>query len=114
MSKLQLQRAVEETERYALCAVDITRYTGSNDRYKLSTDEILPLTRFVTDIGGIIKPLIEDNLEAEKNQNESIHLIDYRGIIPQDIVQNGNDFEKFIELLLEKINLFVNNENVTQ
>jgi hypothetical protein len=105
MSKLQLQRAVEENERYALCAVDITRYTGINDKYKLSTNEILPLTKFVTDIGGIIKPLIEDNLEAEKYQDESIHLIDYRGIIPQDIIQDGNDFDKFIELLLEKINM---------
>lgn len=104
MSKLQLQRSVEENERYALCAVDITRYIGTNDRYKLSTDEILPLTKFVTNIGNTIKPLIEDNLEAEKKQDESIHLIDYRGIIPQDIIQRGNDFNKFIELLSETIN----------
>ena len=103
MSKLQLHRAVEENSRYALCAVDITRYTGVNDRYKLSTDEILPLTKFVTNIGGIIKPLIEDNLEAEKQQDKSIHLIDYRGIIPQDIIQSGNDFDKFIDLLLQTI-----------
>lgn len=103
MSKLQLQRAVEENERYALCAVDITRYTGENDKYKLSTDEILPLTKFVTNIGDTIKPLIEDNLEAEKQQDKSIHLIDYRGIIPQDIIQIGNDFDSFIELLLETI-----------
>ncbi|MGJ1434221.1 sacsin N-terminal ATP-binding-like domain-containing protein [Sphingobacterium spiritivorum] len=104
MSKLQLQRAVEENERYALCAVDITRYIGSNDRYRLSTEEILPLTKFVTKIGDTIKPLIEDNLEAEKQQDKSIHLIDYRGIIPQDIIQNGNDFDNFIELLSETIN----------
>lgn len=103
MSKLQLQRAVEENERYALCAVDITRYIGENDKYKLSTDEILPLTKFVTSIGGTIKPLIEDNLEAEKQQDKSIHLIDYRGIIPQDIIQSGNDFDKFIDLLLQTI-----------
>ena len=103
MSKLQLQRAAEENNRYALCAVDITRYTGENDRYKLSTDEILPLTKFVTNIGDIIKPLIEDNLEAEKQQEKSIHLIDYRGIIPQDIIQSGNDFDKFIDLLLQTI-----------
>ena len=103
MSKLQLQRAVEENERYALCAVDITRYTGTNNKYKLSTDEILPLTKFVTNIGDTIKPLIEDNLEAEKQQDKSIHLIDYRGIIPQDIIQIGNDFDSFIELLLETI-----------
>ena len=103
MSKLQLQRAVEETEHYALCAVDITRYTGTNDRYKLSTDEILPLTKIVTNIGDTIRPLIEDNLEAEKKQTESIHLIDYRGIIPQDIIQSGNDFDTFVELLLKTI-----------
>ncbi|WP_341220508.1 sacsin N-terminal ATP-binding-like domain-containing protein [Polaribacter atrinae] len=103
MSKLQLQRAVEETEHYALCAVDITRYTGINDRYKLSTDEILPLTKIVTNIGDTIRPLIEDNLEAEKKQTESIHLIDYRGIIPQDIIQSGNDFDTFVELLLKTI-----------
>ena len=99
MSKLQLQRAVEENRRYALCTVDITRYPGKNDRYKLSTDEILPLTKFVTNIGDTIKPLIEDNLEAEKHQEKSIHLIEYRGIIPQDIIQRGNDFKSFIEIL---------------
>lgn len=103
MSKLQLQRSVEQNQCYALCAVDITRYTGTNDRYKLSTDEILPLTKFVVNIGNTIKPLIENNLEAEKEQEKLIHLIDYRGIIPQDIIQNGNDFDKFIDLLLEAI-----------
>lgn len=103
MSKLQLQRAVEENECYSLCAVDITRYMGENDKYKLTTDEILPLTKFVTNIGDTIKPLIEDNLEAEKQQDKSIHLIDYRGIIPQDIIQVGNDFDNFIKLLLEII-----------
>ncbi|AIY12089.1 sacsin N-terminal ATP-binding-like domain-containing protein [Cellulophaga baltica] len=103
MSKLQLQRAVEETEHYALCAVDITRYTGTNDRYKLSPEEILPLTKIVTNIGYTIRPLIEDNLEAEKKQSESIHLIDYRGIIPQDIIQSGNDFNTFVEILLKTI-----------
>lgn len=104
MSKLQLQRSVEKNDRYALCVVDITRYIGTNDRYKLSTEEILPLTKFVTNIGDTIKPLIEDNLVAEKQQDKSIHLIDYRGIIPQDIIQNGNDFDNFIELLSETIN----------
>lgn len=112
MSKLQLQRSVEENERYALCTVDITRYKGTNDRYKLSTDEILPLSKFVANIGNTVRPLIEDNLEAEKNQSESIHLIDYRGIIPQEIIQSGSDFEQFIELLLETIIKTADTENI--
>lgn len=104
MSKLQLQRAVEENERYALCSVDISRYAGKNDKYNLSIEEILPLTKFVKEIGNEIKPLIEENLNAEKNIDESIHLIDYRGIIPQDIIQIGNDFYEFINSLLLEIN----------
>lgn len=102
MSKRQLQRSVEKNERYALCAVDITRYTGTNDRYKLSIEEILPLTNFVTNIGDTIKPLIENNLEAEKQQDKSIHLIDYRGVVPQDVIQNGQNsynYEDFIKIL---------------
>jgi cystathionine beta-lyase family protein involved in aluminum resistance len=71
MSKLQLQRSVEQNQRYALCIVDITRYTGSNDRYQLLIQDILPLTKFVTNIGETIMPLIEDNLEAEKNKDKS-------------------------------------------
>lgn len=109
MSKLQLQRAVEENNCYALCAVDITKYTGNNDKYNLSTKEILPITKFVKNIGKIIKPLIEDNLEAEKRQNESIHLIDYRGIIPQEIIKVGMDFNDFIESLISIINKVADN-----
>jgi hypothetical protein len=104
MSKLQLQRAVEESERYALCSVDITRYTGENDKYKLPIEEVLPLTKFVTNIGGSIKPLIEENLIAEQNQIESIHLIDYRGIIPQEVIKEGSDIQVFIDSLTTRIN----------
>ncbi|MFV8343591.1 sacsin N-terminal ATP-binding-like domain-containing protein [Flavobacterium sp. XS2P39] len=106
MSKLQLQRAVEENDRYALCSVDISRYVGKGDRYNLSIEEILPLTKFVKEIGNDIRPLIEENLNAEKNQEESIHLIDYRGIIPQDIIQIGDDFSDFIESLQLEISKF--------
>lgn len=103
MSKLQLQRAVEENDRYALCSVDISRYLGTNDKYKLSIKEILPLTKFIKGIGNEIKPLIEENLSAEKKQEELIHLIDYRGVIPQEIIQSGDDFSNFIDSLLNEV-----------
>nr|WP_241694085.1 DUF3883 domain-containing protein [Capnocytophaga canis] len=101
MSKLQLQRAVEENEHYALCVVDITRYEGGNDRYKLTIEEILPLTKFVTNIGDMIKPLIEVNLEAENQQTESIHLVDYRGIVPQEIIQSkGGNLNSIVNTIV--------------
>jgi len=108
MSKLQLQRAVEEEVHYALCSVDITRYSGNGDKYKLPIEEILSLTKFVTNIGHSVKPLIENNLIAEKNQDNSIHLIEYRGIIPQKIIELGSDFHGFIEMLISIINKTVN------
>lgn len=112
MSKLQLQRAVEENERYALCSVDISRYTGVNDRYNLTIEEILPLTKFVKKIGDVILPLIEQNLNAEKNVDELIHLIDYRGIIPQDVIKTGFDFSDFIDSLLLEINSIINKTKI--
>jgi hypothetical protein len=104
MSKLQLQRAAEQSQRYALCSVDITRYIGIGNRYKLSIDEIIPLTKFVENIGDEIKPLIAGNLNAEKNINQAVHLVDYRGVVPQDIIQTGHDFHDFVERLLSAIN----------
>lgn len=103
MSKLQLQRAVEENGRYALCSVDISRYEGTTDRYQLPIEEIIPLTKFVEEIGGKIKPLIQENLKAEENPEELIHLIDYRGIIPQDTIKVGSSFTSFIDTLCNKI-----------
>lgn len=104
MSKLQLQKAVEQNKNYALCSVDITKYSGTNDKYNLPIEEVLPLTKFITNIGDTIKPLIEENLSAEKNQMNSIHLIEYRGIIPQEIIKIGEDFSSFANTLVVKIN----------
>ncbi|MBY8961803.1 hypothetical protein KJK34_03455 [Flavobacterium sp. D11R37] len=103
MSKLQLQRAVETETRYALCSVDISKYNGQTDKYALAIDEILPLTKFVTNIGSSIKPLIVSNLFAEKNQEQNIHLIDYRGVVPQRMIGLGNEFDSFINILIEHI-----------
>lgn len=103
MSKLQLKRAVEENYRYSLCSVDVTKYTGTGDRYNLTIGDVMPITKFVNNIGTSIKPLIGTNLMAEENDQESIHLIDYRGVIPQNVIKDGIIFTDFVEYLLEKI-----------
>ena len=108
MSKLQLQRSAEEKGRFSLCSVDISKYTGDNNKYELSIEEILPLTKFVSDIGTNVKPLIEPNLIAEQNESESIHLIDYRGVVPQYIIKEGLSFNQFVDSLLIQINEITN------
>src|SRR5690606_14850565 len=103
MSKMQLHRAVEQLDNYALCAVDISQYIGSGDRFALSTEELKPLTKFVTNIGSDIRPLVEYNLRAEDTPEEKIHFVDYKGIIPKSIVQAGMNFYMFVRSLVEKI-----------
>lgn len=107
MSKLQLERAVEEHFQYALCSVDITKYTGTNNKYELPIEEILPLVKFVQNIGNSIRPLIQENLIAEQKQGEAIHLIDYRGIIPQEVIKKGETYDEFISFLIKKINKII-------
>lgn len=103
MSKLQLEVAHYNKDKYALCSVDISKYTGLNDRFKLSLDEIIPLTKFVPNIGVHITNVLEPNINAEKDNGENVHLIDYRGVVPQKIIKKGMDISQFIDLLLERI-----------
>lgn len=103
MSKRQLETAVKESNRYALCSVDITKYAGNKDKYTLNIEDILPLVKVVTGIGKEIEVLIRENIHAELNTEDSIHLVDFRGIIPQDIIGKGQDFDRFIQFLAEKL-----------
>lgn len=103
MSKLQLERAALNKDNYTLCSVDITNYEGSNDKYELQIDEIIPLTKCLNNIGDNIKPLVLKNLDAEKRIEDDVHLIEYRGIIPQNIIKTGNSLDEFISYLVRKI-----------
>lgn len=106
MSKLQLERATLNVENYSLCSVDVTNYTGEADKFMLPIEEIIPLVKFVNNIGVSVKLLIENNLFAETRIDEDIHLVDYRGIVPQNIIKQGNDFDDFISELIKKINYY--------
>jgi len=103
MSKLQLERASLNFGNYALLCVDVTKYNGKNDKYLLQEHEILPLAKILTSIGKEITPLIENNLTAERDIKSNIKLVDYRGLINQEMINNGDDFEKFVSYLLHHL-----------
>lgn len=103
MSKLQLEKASQNSEIYSLVSVDITKYKGTNDRYQLSEEEIIPLIKVINGLGTEILPLIENNLVAEKDGQSVVKLIDYRGIISQQEIGEGLDFEIFVEQLITLI-----------
>jgi len=103
MSKLQLERAALNWEKYCLCSVDITYYEGNNNKYKLPIEDILPLVKIIDNIGNNVKPLVENNIKAEERIEDQVHLTDYRGVIPQNIIEKGSSFENFISNLLTHI-----------
>lgn len=103
MSKLQLEKASTFADRYALLSVDVTKYEGSGDRYKLSIEEIIPLTKVLTRIGSDIEPLIKNNLIAELDQASSIRLIDYRGLVNQETISAGQNFDPFLKWLIGEL-----------
>jgi len=103
LSKLQLEKASENADRFTLLAVDITKYLGASDRYKLEEKEILPLIKAVDGVGVFAEPLIERNLLAEKDLNAEIKLVDFRGLVSQDIINGGSSFETFVDVLVEEL-----------
>jgi hypothetical protein len=103
MSKLQLEVASKNIDRYALISVDVTKYRGGGDRYKLEESEIIELVKVIDGIGSDIKPLIEKNLLAEVDPLSPAKLSDYRGIINQETIGEGLNFETFVENLIEKL-----------
>jgi hypothetical protein len=104
MSKLQLERASENSNKYSLISVDVTKYQGSSNRYELPLEEIIPLIKAVNNIGQNIQPLITNNLVAERDQSSTVKLVDYRGIINQDFINAGSDFASFLNRLIDYIN----------
>jgi len=101
MSKLQLEKASKFKDRYALLSVDVTKYLGTKDRYKLSIEDITPLIRVLDNIGTDIMPLIENNLRAETDQESIVKLVEYRGLVNQETISNGKNFEEFTTQLIE-------------
>ncbi|WDF77024.1 hypothetical protein PQ469_24375 [Mucilaginibacter sp. KACC 22773] len=111
MSKLQLEKASKNIEIYSLISVDVTKYNGEGDRYQLSEAEIIPLIKVLNGLGSEIFPLIENNLIAESDVSSAVKLIDFRGIINQDTIKNGFEFDFFVDDLVasltEKVNALI-------
>lgn len=111
MSKLQLEKASENSNKYSLISVDITKYQGSVNRYELPLEEIITLIKVVNNIGQNIQPLITNNLVAERNESSTVKLVDYRGIINQDFINTGTDFDSFLNRLVDYMNLSLQASN---
>jgi hypothetical protein len=112
MSKLQLEKASENADKYSLISVDITKYKGVNDRYELPLEEIIPLIKVIDKIGKNVHPLITNNLVAERDLSSAVKLVDYRGIVNQDFINAGENFDGFVDKLINHIQLNLPNDDL--
>jgi hypothetical protein len=105
MSPLQMQRAVENQTKYSLCCVDMTDYkVGKEERYKVSNiNEIFDRIYILSNIGSKIEPILEGILSVKDIENEISISGDYRGVIPQTIIKEGENLDSFIEMLIKKL-----------
>jgi hypothetical protein len=108
MSKPQMTKASKNELCYSLVSVDITKYSGTNDKYQLEIEEIVPLFKAVNNIGKDVKPLIFYNLAAETDPSSPVTLSDYRGIVNQETIKAGSDFEAFVSHLVSHIERRIN------
>lgn len=112
MSPLQMKKAVENKSKYSLCCVEMSDYkVGEEDRYNVSDiNEILERISILSDIGKKIEPILTGILEVKDIENQISLTGDYRGVIPQPIVKQGNILIEFVDGLIEKI-LNIRTEN---
>lgn len=105
MSTLQMERSVKEKNRYALCSVNMTEYE-EEDKFEVKDIKIIiDKIQFVEDIGFKVEPLISTQLAITDKRNEVSLTGDYQASVPQTVVNQGSDFNTFIDNLITKLNL---------
>jgi hypothetical protein len=105
MSALQMERSVKEKDKYALCSVNMTEYEEEDKFEVRDISIIIDKVQFVEDIGFRVKPLIDNQLAITDKKSEVSLTGDYQASVPQKIVNQGCDFNTFIDNLITKLNL---------
>jgi hypothetical protein len=109
MSPLQMKNAVENKSNYSLCCVEMSDFEDE-ERYNVADiHKIIDRITFLSNVGNKIEPLLTGILAVKDTKSEISLTGDYRGIIPQSMVEQGDSFDDFMNYLLEKI--FTKNGN---
>ncbi|WP_417856729.1 sacsin N-terminal ATP-binding-like domain-containing protein [Xanthomarina gelatinilytica] len=102
ISRNQTLRADENPDCFALCSIDMTKYTGA-DKYEIeSVDSIVQYMKFNTDVGSKVGHLVDIYSNAHQVDKFSLDG-DYRTLIPAKYIQEGIDLADFEKSLIEDI-----------
>lgn len=107
MSNKQIKKSVEFKDNYSLCCVEMSDYYPS-DNSRHQVDDINKITeriKFINDIGYKIEPLISTAISVEEDETHVKLIDDYRAVIPQPVVNEGIALDKFVNYLIDTLNL---------
>lgn len=103
MSMRQVRMATLHQDEYALCCVDLRPYK-SQDLSALSEDEIIAATKVKMNIGQMLFPMMSGILDADKKPDDSfIKISEYRSNIPAKVFEEGDSFERLLDVIEKKV-----------
>jgi hypothetical protein len=102
ISRNQTLRAHENPNCFALCSVDMTKYTAADKHEVKNIESIIDFMKFNTDVGTKVDHLVD--IYANAHQLDKFSLDgDYRTLIPAAYVKEGMDLGGFEAELLKYI-----------
>jgi hypothetical protein len=104
LSKNQTERCALELNLYAVISVNVDRYKKKNghDNEVIPFEQLKEFVRVNDDLGDYFEKLVAENVQ--KKELNDPKLIEYRGSIPQKIIdEQGSEFDGFIQKLIHKI-----------
>ncbi|MGH2666754.1 protein NO VEIN domain-containing protein, partial [Flavobacterium sp.] len=102
ISRNQTLRAHENPNCFALCSIDMTKYTGA-DKYAIKNIEsVIDFMKFNTDLGSKVGHLVD--IYANAHQIDKFSLDgDYRTLIPAGYIKDGINLDGFESELLKYV-----------
>lgn len=102
ISRNQTLRAYQNPNCFALCSIDMTKYTGA-DKYEIENIEsVVEYMKFNTDLGSKVGHLVDIYESAHQVDKFSLDG-DYRTLIPAGYIKEGIDLGVFESKLLKYI-----------
>ncbi len=101
MSKNQMNRAIQNADKYSLCCVDLT---GQKENFYPEMPEVITNTYVHLQIADELQNIMSGIAKADSLQDEGITMGgDYRCNIPKYVFKNGSPFNSLIGAIIKKI-----------